>query len=755
MVGCAMGEGVRPAGLVRFGEFEVDIKAGEVLRQGHRLKLRGQPFEVLVTLLERPDEVVTRDELRSRLWPTDTFVDFDHSLNTAINKIREALGDSATQPQYIETLPRRGYRFIAPVERAGAESDKPENLLPLKSTVTQSPPVVKRSTFLRRFAWAAAVGVLVVIALDWAGALTVIGVRSFALRLLGEVPKLETRMTHRPLTSNPLGTPMTASAISPNGVYLAYADSGGLYLRRIQTGESSSLALPTGERVGRLSWFPDGSRLLVATWRPPSTTTLWSIAPAGGPARRLHDGAWAAAVSPDGSRIAFIAGKGGNELWTMGTQGEDPRRILSVEDSKGFGSVTWSPDNRRLAYIRYVFTPDKFTAAIETCDREGNGRTVLTEDRRLGGVPWPGLVWTRDGRIIHALGEPPPNQNDSNLWEIPVDNATGASTGPRRRLTQWAGFSFSQLSPTSDGQRLSFLKVSFQPDVYVARWDAKRAAMGNPQRTTFDDRADMPTAWTPDGRDVIFYSDRNGNWDIFKQALGSRLAEPVVATSDDEVLPRTSPDGKWILYWAVPPSDVGSAFLSPRSRLMRVAMSGGPPQRVLDWGSPSNFGCGAIPGARCVLGKQAGSRYVFYALDPVEGLGREITRMEIDPSMPVNWQISPDGKYVATLPKNSSLQGSIRVITLEDGKSWNLELPGWFGCAGIDWARDGNHVFVSAYSDQGEGLLLVNLHGQIRVVHRWSENEWGQYAIPSPDGRALAIVVYQAGESNAWLIENF
>jgi len=92
---------------------------------------------------------------------------------------------------------------------------------------------------------------------------------------------------------------------------------------------------------------------------------------------------------------------------------------------------------------------------------------------------------------------------------------------------------------------------------------------------------------------------------------------------------------------------------------------------------------------------------------------------------------------------------------MEDGKSRNVELPGWFGCAGIDWARDGKHVFVSAYSDQGEALLLVDLHGRVRVAHRWSENEWGQYAIPSPDGRSLAIVVYQPTESNAWLIENF
>src|SRR5437016_560197 len=101
--------------ILRFGVFEVDVRAGELRKQGVRIKLQEQPFHVLTVLLQRPDEVVTREELRSENWPADTFVDFDNSLNTAINKLREALGDSADNPRFIETLPRRGYRFIAPV----------------------------------------------------------------------------------------------------------------------------------------------------------------------------------------------------------------------------------------------------------------------------------------------------------------------------------------------------------------------------------------------------------------------------------------------------------------------------------------------------------------------------------------------------------------------------------------------------------------------------------------------------------------
>lgn len=96
----------------RFGEYEADVRAAELRRNGTRLKLQMQPFQVLVALLERPNEVVTREELRGRLWPEDTFVDFDHSLNTAVAKLREVLGDSASEPRYIETIAKRGYRFL-------------------------------------------------------------------------------------------------------------------------------------------------------------------------------------------------------------------------------------------------------------------------------------------------------------------------------------------------------------------------------------------------------------------------------------------------------------------------------------------------------------------------------------------------------------------------------------------------------------------------------------------------------------------
>ena len=126
--------------VTRFGIFELDLSAGELRKSGVKLRLQGQPFQVLALLLERAGDVVTREELQQKLWPSDTFVDFDHSLNTAINKVREALGDSASSPRYVETLARRGYRFIAPVQAPEETPQQiPHHIPPQADSSRQTP----------------------------------------------------------------------------------------------------------------------------------------------------------------------------------------------------------------------------------------------------------------------------------------------------------------------------------------------------------------------------------------------------------------------------------------------------------------------------------------------------------------------------------------------------------------------------------------------------------------------------------------
>jgi DNA-binding winged helix-turn-helix (wHTH) protein len=137
--------------LVRFGVFELNVEAHELRKRGVRIKLQDQPFQILTILLEHPGDVVTRDELRSRLWSDGTFVDFDHGLNASVNKLRETLGDSASNPRFVETVTRQGYRFIAPVEFS-EPANKPK-------PVADRP---RKSSYIAKFVVAATAAVLIV-----------------------------------------------------------------------------------------------------------------------------------------------------------------------------------------------------------------------------------------------------------------------------------------------------------------------------------------------------------------------------------------------------------------------------------------------------------------------------------------------------------------------------------------------------------------------------------------------------------------
>src|SRR5262245_16494384 len=151
-----------PRRILGFGSFEVDLVAGELRREGFKVKLQDQPLRLLVLLLESAGEVVTREELRNQLWPADTFVDFDHSLNTAVRKLREALGDSADAPSYIETLARRGYRFLVPVR----EREPPPPPADAEAPSAATPPA---KPGLRLVLIAGALGIAALIAY-WMGA---------------------------------------------------------------------------------------------------------------------------------------------------------------------------------------------------------------------------------------------------------------------------------------------------------------------------------------------------------------------------------------------------------------------------------------------------------------------------------------------------------------------------------------------------------------------------------------------------------
>ena len=371
---------------------------------------------------------------------------------------------------------------------------------------------------------------------------------------LGPRATAQPAVTERRLTANPDDAPVTSSAISPDGKYLAYTDKTGFYLRQVDGGETHAVPLPKGFDALAESWFPDSIHLVVS-WvedpmKPPS---LWEISVMGGTPRKLADEGASARVSPDGSKIAFLSGIGGAEIWLMQADGGEARKVVGGSETEShdtFSPVAWAPDGRRLAYVRIVdFSAAFFVAGtnIEIVDLASGQSKVVLSKQGLG----PALTWTQAGRLMYSLQEPPPNQNDFNLWWLQLDARSALPLGTGTRVTSDRGWA-AEVSATKDGELLALRRSSPQRDVYVAEVEASGKRLGMPRRLTLDERQDDPYSWTPDSKAVFFLSDRDGPWHIFKQEIDQSQPELLVGGNDDLATPRLTPDSSALLYLVLP-----------------------------------------------------------------------------------------------------------------------------------------------------------------------------------------------------------
>jgi eukaryotic-like serine/threonine-protein kinase len=422
-------------------------------------------------------------------------------------------------------------------------------------------------------------------------------------------PMSQPSMSLRQLTANPAGHGVTRSALSPDGKYLAYSDDAGLHIKMLETGETRTLPLPAEVATTHATWlpaawFPDGTRLLAnleVAGKPPS---IWILSLIGYAPRKFRDGAFAHSISPDGATIVFTAARtesdkrqgeeprefGDQTIWLSGVNGQAPRRLVQGDEATGFTQVVWSPHGSRIAYLKVHQASGAFECALEDRDLQGGPPVLVTAGASLCQNP-QGFWWAPDGRLIFALPEPDPNGNDSNLWEVRLDPRTGKPENKPARITNWVGFSFASPTLTTGGKRLVFLKSNFQTNVYVAELKAGGTKLTTPRRLTFDESDDWPGAWTGDSRAVVFWSDRNGSNQVFKQNIDQETAETVGGLG---WLPRMSPDGMSVLYLARGPTAGQAArlrgdksSLQPRQtdelpRVMRVRSSEDAPEPVME-----------------------------------------------------------------------------------------------------------------------------------------------------------------------------
>jgi DNA-binding winged helix-turn-helix (wHTH) protein/Tol biopolymer transport system component len=710
--------------LIRFGTFELDVRSGELRRNGSRIRLQDQPLQILLALLDRPGEVITREELHAKLWPADTFVDFDHGLNAAIKRLRNALGDTADNPRYIETLARRGYRFVAPVS--------PNNDVAITSgTAPHVEKTTPRNWHLRIFV---------------AGLILLLG------SLVGWIIARRTRPVwpgEQRLTSNPADLPIIRAVVSSDGKYLAYADRTGLFVREVASGEAHAIALPDKFRAVPTGWFPDGTHLLVTKWQMPGEKpSVWSISLLGGAPRMLVDDAWVGVLSSDGAQLAFSRGDNyAQSIWIEPVAGGDPRKVVG-ELGELFGAMAFSPDAKHLAFIRTVFRMDyhQGDTSVAVADLSTGRLNYLISNPELEDA----IAWSSDGRLIYAQSEAPPNTRESNLWALSLDPRTAKPTAGAVRLTMGPDRKTSP-SLSGDGKVLTFLRRTSQAEIYIGDLSDDMRTLSSSKRLILEEGTNLPFGWTADSQSVIFVSDRNGWSHLFRQDPARGAPDQVVRGNDRILGARMNPSGSAILYSVVPPDRMDVVPMS----IMSIPTAGGSPRLLFKDMGIANFQCARLPSTVCLIGRTSKTSLIFSIFDSETGAQTELTRLDNHGIPKVNWSLSPDGsQFVMGEWMHQMNPAELTVFSIKDKSQRTIHIEGWTDIRSLDWGADGQTIWVGASSLVGtQALLRVDLKGNATPVVLEDEHELG-WAIPSPDGRRIAYWK-ASGTANAWQLQGF
>jgi eukaryotic-like serine/threonine-protein kinase len=465
---------------VRFGDFELDLRTAELRRNGDKFLLQGQQYQVLTILLERPGELVTRDELKKKLWPSDTFVDFDHSLNKAVNRLRETLADSAEEPRFIETLPRRGYRFIAAVERVtGSPLPTPiSSGSPVEvektSEVAQTPdsgPSSGRAIGWRWLAVAASVVMLVAVA-------TLELRHQFAK---GRPLSIENLEIKRITNSGKVGH----VAISPDGRYVAYAtaldDKWEIRLRQVATRSDVQVLAPDlGDFVG-LTFSPDGNYVYFvrADRNDVSFRYLYSIPSIGGaPKRLITDVDSNITFSPDGREIAYehwVPPRNSMELKVANADGTGERVLVEIPGtsffSEGGSGPSWSPDGRTIAVSKEMVQGPHRSVLFTISTGDGTVRELHSGNDFMGRPVWrssgDSLLFPQYDSSLHR----------TQLWTISFP------AGVAHQVTHDASDYSPELDGTRDGATLASVTGTTSSQV----WSAPVTNLAKPEQFSSGD----------------------------------------------------------------------------------------------------------------------------------------------------------------------------------------------------------------------------------------------------------------------------
>lgn len=687
---------------VRFGAFEANFASRELRKHGLKVRLPEQSFCALQVLIEAGNRPVSREDLRRRLWGDGVHVNYDKSLNSVMHNLREALGDTARNPRFIETIPGHGYRLLVP-------------------TLAVQP----RRRAKLRWAVLAAAGAAV-FSTVWYLREDRIVARTVA------VPRL------RPVTSyaGEEGSP----SFSPAGDRIAFhwngprQDNFDIYVKSVEGEDVRRLtSSPSDER--NPAWSPDGSSIAFLRQLPEHRTAIVLISPNGGGERVVatvpgtdSNLAW----SPDGQWIGFSVSypdyiqrspeQAGIQAVSV-TTGRIVRLTTPSGRSLGDADPAFSPDGRKLVFMRMsTYLAGELYVQELTAGLEPAGPPKLL---RTGGAGGLSPAWTPDGRRIVFVanrlgynslweiaatgdGEPAPlggeyarepvvapsgdflvyrrEEQVSNLWSLTLEATDGAAAAPRRLTFSTKRLSNVAVSP--DGRRIALeSNSSGTPEIWVAGIDGSHLR----RLTSFGGPTTGTPRWSPDGRYLAFDSRVQNQGEIFTVEVGTGALRQVTSHPADDIVPSWSHDGRWIY------------FASNRSGRYQV------------WKAPAGHGrpVQVTRGGGFYAEESPHGRYLYYVKGlvetplcrvPVEG-GEETTVVESIPQW-MNFAVTRAGVYVAAGP--NPRRPVLQLIDTETGEARTIVRIGG-ELNGLDVTPDGRALLFTKFDKRESDLLRMEL----------------------------------------------
>ena len=691
---------------LRFGLYELDLAARELRKSGVRVKLQDQPFQILAMLLERPGEIVTREELQKRLWPEDTFVDFDLSLNSAVKKLRQALSDDSENPRFIETLYRRGYRFIGPVNSA---SLPPAPALgsaeaPLAPHVSEGRSRSVRVQILRFLPWA----IIAVLALVAAG---------LFLSKPSQPPRITgyTQITHDGRTKGFGGL-----VAGGERLYIEELELDRFVISEVSVSGGETAILPTSLSNPMIEDISaSGSALLVSTSegtagqddRVHEFDSVWALPlPAGSPRRMGDLVANSATWSADASEIFFSRGQ---EIFIANGDGGNPRK-LTMGSGSVFG-LRFSPDRRRLRFTVHDLRTD--SDSLWELNRDGSDLHPLLPGWNASPQECCGN-WTPDGKYFLFESF---RAGRNNIWALPEGREWFGRHPEPVQLTN-GPLDFTHPVPSKDGKKIFTLGV--QPRGELVRYDGKTGFV-----PYLGGISAIGLAFSPDGQWVAYIS-------VPEQALwrskvdGSERLQLTNTSVMWAGLPRWSPDGKQIVFMGRKINTSWRAYL--------VATNGGALRDLIP-GTDAGFDPSWSPDGESIV------LSLHNAGETARGISILDLKTEKVSDLPgaenlfsPRW--SPDGKYIAAVTTDSQ-----KLMLFDHAAGRWMELANMTTIGYPSWSHDGQYLYFDTILSDDPAFFRIRISDRklerlfsLKTVRRfWGElGEWTGLA---PDDSPLLV----------------